>query len=396
MAESDAPLDANTKPYPHESHPVGKSEADQKRNAELLSGYDYGKYATALTGFTGQDLQRVGFMHWQPAVRTRVGTRGRYKAGFARLPDGTLVLASCRDNNQSDPTKRKFHIAVFSSNDEGLTWKEIGTPGIVGKEPCLTALPDGALILIAEPGYYGPGAKRDEHGLGRSEDGGRTWHTTVHKCNDSARNMIVEPDGSLLMVHAKQPDFHGEGRGSSNLLVGRSQDGLKWEYTEGLIDWDWTGFGEVSSIRSRDGRLLAALRRQIPGTSGEGFEDTVITESTDNGRTWVRPWQLLTTAQVHAYLTELADGRLLCTYSNYHVPFGVSAVLSYDAGKTWDLDNTIRLSTSSGYWVGWAVTLQLPDGDAITSYAATTYYKQPPDFFTLEVVRWKLPAIGSW
>ena len=384
------------KPYPHETQPVGKSEADQRRNTALLGGYEYEKYATALTGFTGQDLQRIGLERWLPAVRTRVGTRGRYKAGFTRLPDGTLVLASCRDNNEPDPTQRKFHISVFSSDDEGLTWKEIANPGIVGKEPCLTARPDGSLILIAEPGYYGPGAKRDEHALAKSTDGGKTWETTVHRCNDSTRNMIVEPDGSLLMIHAEQPDFHGEGHGSSNLLVGRSQDGLEWDYEEGLIDWDWTGFGEVSSIRTSDGSLLAALRRQIPGTTGEGFEDTVITESRDNGKTWSHPWQLLTTAQVHAYLTELADGRILCTYSNYHVPFGVSAVLSYDGGRTWDLENTVRLSTSSGYWVGWAVTLQLPDASLMSSYAATTYYKQPPDMFTLEVVRWSLPPTRSW
>ena len=45
--------------YPHETRLVGKTKEDQQRNAELLSGYDYDKYATALTGFTGQDLQRA-------------------------------------------------------------------------------------------------------------------------------------------------------------------------------------------------------------------------------------------------------------------------------------------------------------------------------------------------
>ena len=71
--------------HPHETLPVGKTEEDQKRNAELLAGYDYEKYNQALTGFTGQDLQRVGFIRWEPAVRTRVGPRGNYKSGFARL-----------------------------------------------------------------------------------------------------------------------------------------------------------------------------------------------------------------------------------------------------------------------------------------------------------------------
>ena len=379
-------------PFAHETEPVGRTPEDRKRNAELLSGYDYDAYVEALTGFTGQDLQRVGFVQWQPAVRTRVGPRGNYKSGLARLPDGKLILAVCRDNNDSDPTQRRFHISVHESRDVGLTWQEIGQTPLRGKEPALTALPDGTLILMAQSGYFGPSARQDEHPLARSQDGGRTWELSTHKGDDYPRNIIVEPDGSLLMVTAAKPDWKGEGGGSSNLLLSRSRDGgISWTQSEGTVDWDWSGFGEVASIRLKDGRLLAALRRQLPGTRGEGFEDSVLTESTDDGQTWATPWQLTTTAQVHAYLTELHDGRLLCTYSNYHVPFGVSAMMSTDGGRAWDRDHTIRLSTSNGYYVGWAVTLQLPDHSLITSYAATTYAQQPPDKFTAEVVRWHMP-----
>ena len=377
--------------HAHESLPVGKTDEDRKRNAELLAGYEYDKYPEALTGYTGQDLQRIGFVRWAPAVRTRVGPRGNYKAGFARMPDGKLVLAVCRDNTEADPANRRFHVFVYESSDTGLTWREIGETALYGKEPALAATPDGKLVLIAQGGYFGPGAKLDEHPLARSDDGGKTWDVSVFTGHDYPRNIVVEPDGTLLMVTAVKPDWHNEGAGSPNLLVHRSRDaGETWSVSEGNVDWDWPGFGEVASVRLKDGRLLAALRRQIPGTRGEGYEDTMITQSTDDGRTWAEPWQLLNTAHVHAYLTELADGRLLCTYSNYHVPFGVSAVLSADGGKTWDWENTIRLSTSNGYWVGWAVTLQLPDDDLITSYAATTYANQPPDKFTSEVVRWRL------
>ena len=379
-------------PHPHETRPVGKTGPDQQRNAELLSGYEYDRYPVALTGFTGQDLQRVGFVRWEKAVRTRVGPRANYKAGFARLPEGKLILAVCRDNNDEDPTRRRFHIFVYESADIGLTWQEIGQTPLFGKEPCLAALPDGTLVLMAQGGYFGPGAKQDEHPLSRSEDGGRTWETTMYEGADYPRSFVVEEDGSLLMVVAARPDWHNEGHGSPNLRLGRSADcGRTWSFSEGAIDWDWPGFGEVAAIRLGKGRLLAALRRQLPETTGEGFEDTVLTESTDEGETWSRPRQLTTTAQVHAYLTELHDGRLLCTYSNYHVPFGVSAILSADQGRTWDLDHTIRLSTSNGIWVGWPVTLQLPDRSLITSYAATAYPEQPPDKVTSEVVRWQLP-----
>jgi len=139
---------------------------------------------------------------------------------------------------------------------------------------------------------------------------------------------------------------------------------------KGLVDWEGnTWYGEVSAIRLKSGRLLAALRRQIPGTSGEGFEDTFLTESTDRGKHWAKPWPLTHRAEVHVYLTQLHDGRLLATYSNYHLPWGVYAIVSKDEGKSWHLDHPIQLALSADIYVGWPVTLQLEDDSLITSYA---------------------------
>jgi len=47
--------------HPHETLPVGKTEEDQKPNAELLAGYDYEKYNQSLTGFTGQTDRNLLF-----------------------------------------------------------------------------------------------------------------------------------------------------------------------------------------------------------------------------------------------------------------------------------------------------------------------------------------------
>jgi hypothetical protein len=242
-------------------------------------------------------------------------------------------------------------------------------------------------------GYFGPGPSPEEIPISRSEDGGRTWETQTIPGADIPRNLIVEPDGSLLMVRALKPDWRNRGDGSSNLQLARSKDGAKtWEVSEGLVDWDFTQFGELSTIRLEDGRLLSAIRRQIPGTKGEGFEDTVITESSDDGGHWAKPRQMTNTAEVQVHLAKLDDGRLLATYSNYHLPWGTYAIVSADDGESWDLEHRIQLSLSASYWVGWPVTLQLPDGSLITSYTATTHWKQPKDGRnTCEVVRWRLP-----
>ena len=381
-----------------ETLPVGPTREDQQRNAVLLSGYDYAKYAESLTGYTGQNLQRIAFVEWKHAVRTRVGPRGMYKAGMTRRQDGRLVIAACRMTKDTPSGAARFFIHVYESPDEGLTWEEIGQTVLYGKEPSLTTLPSGTLVLTAEGGH----APEDQPGLptelpiSRSQDGGRTWETRKIPGPDIPRNLIVEPDGSLLMVRARDSGWYHQdmtlkGGGSPNLQLCRSRDeGRSWQFSEGVIDWDWPAFGEVSTVRLEDGRYLATLRRQIPGTKHEAFEETVLTESVDGGKHWAKPWRMGAGAEVHAYLTPLKDGRILATYSNYHIPWGSCAVLSRDGGKTWDLQHPIQLAFSADLYVGWAVTLPLPDGSLITSYASTTYYKQEPDRTTCEVVRWEL------
>ena len=99
-------------------------------------------------------------------------------------------------------------------------------------------------------------------------------------------------------------------------------------------------------------------------------------------------------AEVHALLTELQDGRILATYSNYHLPWGVCAIVSHDEGVSWDLEHPVQLALSAGYYVGWPVTLELADGSLLTCYASTTYLEQPPERYTCEVVRWR-PALKS-
>ncbi len=390
--------------HPHETTGVGKTVEDQERNARLLADYQYEEYPVAITGFTGQDLQCVEYISRVPATRVRVGPRGNFKSALAQLPDGKLVVAVCRYNNAEDPRQKVFDVHVYESGDLGCNWQEIGRTPLFGKEPSMAALPGGGLVLITHGAFFAQGPNQAHH-IASSIDGGRTWDVGVLAGHDYPRSFVTEPDGSLLIISARDSSWTDATKGSPNLLVRRSTDrGKTWDVTEGLVDWNWPGFGEVAAIRLKDGRLLAALRRQIPGTTGEGFQDTVLTESTDDGGTWSRPWQLTATAQVHAYLSELHDGRILCTYSNYHVPYGTSAVLSEDKGRHWNLDNPIRLATSAGIFTGWGSTLQLEDDSLVTCYAVSSYDKWQPrmpavyqygghqafDIVTSEVVRWRL------
>ena len=351
--------------------------------------FDYSKYPAAITGYNAQNRQRIGFVTWQSARRRRVGPRGNYKAGFTQLPSGKLVLAACR----RDKGVKFWAISVYESSDLGDTWKRIDETPVFGKEPALTARRDGTLLLTSQ----GLGTRPDGVPPGtytfRSRDGGRTWEELHVDEGDSAypypRNIIADKDGSFLYLRVNGIDIE----------TCRSADGGDtWSFSVGKVDWDPKDmdritalFAEIGVLRASDGRLLATLRREPPLTGGEGFEDTFLTDSTDDGKTWSRPWRVSGTAEVHGYLTELKDGRLLLTYASYHLPYGPVAVVSADGGKTFDRNNPIQLAVSSNCYAGWPVTLELPDGSLITSYATTIYAEKDPPRSACEVVRWRLP-----
>jgi len=375
--------------------PGGQTAVDRQRNAALLSGYDYSKSAGGITGYTGQDLQRVSRLdRSHPAVRTRVGERGNYKAGMALSDDGILALAVCRDPGLDG---RTWDIVVYESGDEGQSWRQIAIPGYEAKEPSLTTTADGALLLTAQNADFQPGVRLDGVIVARSIDGGHTWNLCELDSCAYPRNVLVEDDGTLLFLSAaKTPD---------QLMLCRSTDhGMTWQQSDGQVSWDpdiQSRISEVSVARLTNGRLLAAMRHNLPpalgsdmgpGERGHAFADTVLTVSDDDGATWSAPQPLTRIAEVHANLLPLADGRLLATYVNYHLPFGVCAIVSDDHGATWDVDHPFQLSCAD-FWPtnnGWPATLQFNDGSLLTCYAANAYPDDAPHS-VCEVVRWELP-----
>ncbi len=382
------------------------------RNQPLHAGYDYDRYPSSITGFTGVNLQRVFVRKQRPAVRTRVGPRGNFKGAIARLSDGSLVATACRRIDEHG----LFGVHVYKSADRGMTWQEIGEDVLYGKEMSLTALPDDSLLLTVEstvPGYPSMTFADDPTRMcyHRSADGGRTWETGSIDGPGKPRNVLVEADGSLLMVRPRcsaylRRPYAVRGRPfepSPDLELSRSADGGRtWKSTTGRVAWRVTTFGEVSIARLRNGRLLASLRTNPPGTVGEGQQVTYLTESDDDGDTWCEPWPMGNLAEVQVNLLVLRSGRLLATYTNYHLPFGVCAVVSDDDGRTWSHDAPVQLALSADCYTGWPVTVELDDdqedrGELITCYMITAYLNEPPESKGLErnvceVVRWRLPS----
>ncbi len=388
-------------PVPDPQYVVGRTELEQQRNAALFEGYDYSRSPSAITGYTGQDLQCIhSVCRYDEAIRTRVGGRGNYKAGMTQLADGRILLAVCREESarRDDQAKNIFQMVVYDSTDSGLTWREIARPGIIGKEPSLVVAADGAVVMTAQYADFRPDAKRDGAWVCRSTDGGYTWENNLVPGAAYPRNIIVEQDGSQLFLRPKAD--------RQTLEVCRSTDhGRTWTFSDGTIAWapgELSFYGEIALIRLQSGRLLACLRRALPpekggtlspGQRGHGFADSILTESTDNGNSWSAPRPLTNTAEVHVHLLQLADGRLLATYVNYHQPFGVAAIVSQDDGGTWDRNCRVQLSFAAVSGTGnngWPVSLQLPDGDLLTCFANNAYPNDERPTVVCEVVRWRL------
>ncbi len=372
----------------------GSNLQEQELNRALLMDYDYSKYVEGLTGYAGQNLQQICVSCFKPAVRTRIGRKGHYKAGLALRKDGALFAAPCVAIRGEGPYDVSFKIYVYTSSDNGIHWEKVNKTELHGKEPSLLCLDDGTLILTAQPiiegkmGYSLP--------IYRSTDGGVNWSkSTIDGNRDYPRNLFVDQDGSICFMRCSSVRFEFEDikeQGRPTLEINRSYDGgLTWRQSTGVIqDWDYPGFMEVSSLRLPSGRLVASLRHQPSGTKGEGLENTLMTWSSDNGASWTRPVRVSQTGEVHFHMTLLKNGALLATYSNYHLPYGICAKISRDEGVTWDQEHVYQLALSADYYTGWGVTCELGDGDLMTAYASTPYLCEPPDTTVCESLKWKL------
>jgi len=299
---------------------------------------DWSKYPAGLWGFAGVNPHEVASMRHLPARRSRIG-RGLYKTGLARLPDGRLLASPCYSNG-----KGTWSIRIYRSSDEGITWTRLQTAGdrLLGKEPALVALSTGSVLLLTS----------HPHGfrVSASSDGGVTWRTT--KLGDgfgTVRTVFENPDGTLRMLMSKGA-YYNRGAPPSKAWWYVSKDGgLSWFQEEPVAWWDEpeSMFDEASLVRLEDGRILAASRmsgdhplerpppRGLPTPSGdESGDHMILVESQDGGITWTTPRGFLGYAEVHAHLLPLMDGRILCTYASYHLPYGVFAVTSEDGGRT--------------------------------------------------------------
>ena len=334
------------------------------------------------------------------------------------LPDGRLAVGL-----MSSPYQEHYFLGewrVFVSTDQGASWEESDDPSIPYNwdassvrekwDRYTEVLPDGSYLAAGSVGWQSwPAEKRqslEERGLEvhehpgeagkivsgcdrmyvqRSADGGETWDRREYTVQGfgqvhSAPRPIKLADGVILIpVGAHGLD------GTWQSFIWRSGDGGSTFRMHRMAEHcgEESAFLEISP-----GRLLALTRdERVPPHSGHLLEMW----SDDAGLTWSHPVaSQIWTPNSPPHLLKLRDGRVLCSYGLRRQPMGIRAVLSYDAGQSWDTDNTYVLRDDGGYLsnaprrpqsrrglhspegdLGYARSTELSDGSILTVYYIT-------------------------
>ena len=347
-----------------------------------------------------------------PCTRVGLGVPSDYKPCIARLAGGDLLVVAFAQRR--DQGFEEYFIS-FRSKDGGLTWgPRTPIPGIHGREPFVTVLADGTLLMSA---HILPQDINNEWGKGwysfiyRSADEGLTWETLAlgpkswptQAAVATDRRAVKLPDGTVLLGVSSGPQY------DNRAAMWRSKDsGKTWDKsvecdTQGWRDTDGF-FSNSDTFRLASGKLLHVNRvegrnhplegRPFPG-GNDSTDRSILWESADEGRTWRRLRDMGEYGEMYPQFLQLADGRILYNFTvrGLTYPLGIQAIVSYDQGETWDFDadriivasRTPKGKASGG---GYGNTIQLGGGTLVTSYS----YRGEDDQTHLEVVRWNLPA----
>lgn len=338
---------------------------------------------------------------------------------IGRKADGELLVVFSGD--------REEHICPYGktelvrSHDEGLTWsapQTITNTPLDDRDAGLLILRSGPIIVSWFTGgqtaaYYQEHANlhpapvfkawirhldkvspQDQqqwlgHWTRRSTDGGQTWLPPVPSLATSPHGPIELRDGRLLFVGP------GTAAGKPALLSAESTDqGQSWhligtipvpaEFQANPPD----AFNEPHCIEVPDGRIVCLWRFE-PDSRPRDQWYLHQSESSDGGKSWTVPQQTPMWGYP-PHLIRLHNGNLLATYGYRRKPFGQRACLSYDGGKSWDIEHELILRDDalSGD-LGYPASLELAPGQFLTVYYQID---QPGEKTSLMLTRWSLPV----
>lgn len=348
-----------------------------------------------------------------PCERIPLGEPDDYKPCIARLPGGELLLSAFHQHKRDGGAVMEQTL-LFRSGDGGKTWSGPEKLNLLGREPYLTALPDGTVFMT---GHLLKQDTRNQWGytcgfVHRSTDAGKTWESirveseTVKPkaSNHTSRNVLRLGDGSLFLG----VDFDG---GGGPYFGWRSVDGGRsWDKSHRCQPRDFRsqyGFfgGETWLWQAKSGKIWALVRvdsnefpiRGRPIKAGNDQADHfILYSSTDRGMSFDRIRDFGDYGEMYMSLLRLNDRRLLLTFTvrDLKPPLGIRALIGSETDDGFDFDfdrDRLMVETRTPVGMpqggGFGPTVQLHDGTLVSSYS----FRGMDGRTRMEVARWKAP-----
>lgn len=299
---------------------------------------------------------------------------GRYVGwpSVAQAANGDLLAVFSGDRTAHVSNDGK--VQMVRSKDSGQTWGAATTvfdTPIDDRDSGVIRTAKGTILVSWFTGPCGG----DWQGMWviRSLDNGNTWGNPIRVQVTSPHGPIQMKDGRLLNLgqrphcsHGKPADWNGRPAQSPyGVAIEEScDDGQSWQVISTFpvpADAQMLSYDEPHLVELESGRLLVLFR----DCNGRNFLRQ--SESDDGGLTWSVPRQ----TPVRGYpphVIRLSNDWLMVSYARRWEPYGVYACISRDSGRTWDIEDEIRLSSAPNGDLGYPASVEVRDGSIWTVY----------------------------
>jgi len=305
-------------------------------------------------------------------------------------------------------------VQLITSTDQGETWsgeRVIANTPLDDRDAGIVLLPNGELLVTwftslayeesirdrsklkpNTPRFFwwlhheklSPATKKEWMGVFevRSGNGGKTW--TAPKPLSGIKG--TTPHGPVVLKDGRLLYFGRYFDKLTFITVSESHDlGKTWQHLADIAPLPEEHlpmmFHEPYAVETDDGRIVAQVRYH-------GKDNCLRqSESADGGRTW-SVMKKTGMAGLPPYLIKLRDGKLVTVYGRRFGPeFGEYACISDDQGRTWDVENEIRLTGHFSGDLGYPASVELKDGSILTVYYQADQKGEKP---CLMGTRWRL------